>query len=135
MLKQLGILKETELKFENTTEEEVSETERNRFNSQLTFFIGKEVDTNTIKQLLDTTNDSLKNVQIIYDEEKSKEDKKVLKGFILDVKRNTGNETQKQEMLEVLEENKNKQFTIAMSYDENTKLINKITIVSNEYLY
>ena len=30
--------------------------------------------------------------------------------------------------------NKNEKFTVAMSYDENTKLINKITIVSNKYL-
>lgn len=134
MLKQLEILKETELKFENTTEENVSEAERNRFNSQLTLFIGKEVDTNSILQLLEVTNESLKDVQIIYDEEKSKEDKKVLKGFILDIKRNTGNETKKQEMTKELETNKNEKFTIAMSYDENTKLINKITIVSNKYL-
>ena len=134
MLKQLEILKETELKFENTTEENVSEAERNRFNSQLTLFIGKEVDTNSILQLLEVTNESLKDVQIIYDEEKSTENKKALKGFILDIKRNTGNETKKQEMTKELEENKNEKFTIAMSYDENTKLINKITIVSNKYL-
>ena len=37
-------------------------------------------------------------------------------------------------MTKELEENKNEKFTIAMSYDENTKLINKITIVSNKYL-
>lgn len=134
MLKQLEILKETELKFENTTEEVVSETERNRFNSQLTLFIGKEVDCNTLKQLLDVTNETLKDVQIIYDEEKSTETKKVLKGFIMDIKRNTGNETKKQEMLQLLDQNLNEKFTVAMSYDENTKLINKITIVSNKYL-
>lgn len=134
MLKQLEILKETELKFENTTEETVSETERNRFNSQLTLFIGKEVNCDTLKQLLDVTNETLKDAQIIYDEEKSKEDKKVLKGFILDIKRNTGNESRKQEISQLLEQNKNEKFTVAMSYDENTKLINKITVVSNEYI-
>lgn len=134
MLKQLEILKESEIKFENTTEEVVTDAERNRFNSQLTFFIGKEVDKNTVLELLDATNECLKDVQIIYDEEKSKEDKKVLKGFIMDIKRDTGNETKKQEMIKLLEENKKEKFTVAMSYDENTKLINKITIVSNEYL-
>ena len=134
MLKQLKILKETELKFENTTEEVVSEAERNRFNSQLTLFIGKEVDCNALKQLLDVTDETLKDVQIIYDEEKKNNDKKVLKGFILDIKRNTGNETKKQEMIKELDNNKNEKFTVAMSYDENTKLINKITIVSNKYL-
>lgn len=134
MLKQLEILKETELKFDNATEENVSEAERNRFNSQLTLFIGKEVDTNTLLRLLDVTSECFKDVQVIYDEEKSNESKKVLKGFIVDIKRNTTNETKKQEMSNVLEENKNEKFTVAMSYDENTKLINKITIVSNKYL-
>lgn len=134
MLKQLKILKETELKFENTTEEVVSEAERNRFNSQLTFFIGKEVDCNTLKQLLEVTNETLKDAQIIYDEEKSTNDRKVLKGFILDIKRNMGNEEKKQEIIKLLDDNKNEKFTVAMSYDENTKLINKITIVSNKYL-
>ena len=134
MLKELEILKETELKFENATEEVVSEAERNRFNSQLTLFIGKEVDSNALKQLLEVTNETLKDVQIIYDEEKNDNDKKILKGFILDIKRNTGNETKKQEIIKELESNKNEKFTVAMSYDENTKLINKITIVSNKYL-
>ena len=53
---------------------------------------------------------------------------------ILDIKRNTGNESRKQEILQLLEQNKNEKFTVAMSYDENTKLINKITVVSNEYI-
>ena len=34
----------------------------------------------------------------------------------------------------ILEENGNSKFTIAMSFDESTKLINKITIVSNEFI-
>ena len=84
--------------------------------------------------MLDVTSECFKDVQVIYDEEKSNESKKVLKGFIVDIKRNTTNETKKQEMSNVLEENKNEKFTVAMSYDENTKLINKITIVSNKYL-
>ncbi len=39
MLKDLLILRESEIKFEQRQEEVVTEAERNRFNSQLTFFL------------------------------------------------------------------------------------------------
>lgn len=133
MLKDLLILKESEIKFENTQEEVVTEAERNRFNSQLTFFIGKEVDVTNVNQLLDTIQDCFSDAQIFYDEEKNS-DPKPLKGMILDIKRKTSNQEKTSEIKEVLEGNNNLKFTIAMSFDENTKLINKITIVSNDYL-
>lgn len=133
MLKDLLILKESEIKFEDKQEEVVTEAERNRFNSQLTFFIGKEVDVTNVNQLLDTIQDCFSDAQIFYDEEKDS-DPKPLKGMILDIKRKTSNQEKTSEIKKVLEGNNNLKFTIAMSFDENTKLINKITIVSNDYL-
>ena len=132
MLKDLLILKESEIKFEQAQEEVVTEAERNRFNSQLTFFIGKEVDVTNINQLLDTIQDCFADAQVFY-EEKSNSEKK-LRGMVLDIKRKSSNEEKTDELRKVLDENKNTKFTIAMSFDENTKLINKITIVSNEFL-
>ena len=132
MLKDLLILKESEIKFEQAQEEVVTEAERNRFNSQLTFFIGKEVDVTNINQLLDTIQDCFADAQVFY-EEKSNNEKK-LRGMVLDIKRKSSNEEKTDELRKVLDENKNTKFTIAMSFDENTKLINKITIVSNEFL-
>ncbi len=131
MLKRLEILKESEINFEKDDKDIVTEAERNRFNSKLTFYIGKEINTETLKQLLETISGDTKNIQVIFEE---KNDKKQLKGFMIDVKRNTGNEKQKQEMLKILEENKNEKFTVAMSYEQETKLINKITIVSNKFI-
>ncbi len=64
MLKDLLILRESEIKFEQRQEEVVTEAERNRFNSQLTFFIGKEVDVTNINQLLDTIQDCFEDAQI-----------------------------------------------------------------------
>ena len=131
MLKKLKILNENEIKFEDKDKEIVTETERNRFNSNLTFYIGKEIDTNTLKQLLETIKEDTKKIKIIFDETK---DKKELKGFMIELKRNTQSEKEKEEMIKVLEEYKNEKFTVAMSYDEETKLINKISIVSNKFI-
>ena len=130
MLKKLEILKETELQFNEEDKEIVTEAERNRFNSNLTFYIGKEIDVNTLKQLIETIKNDTKNIQIKYEEEKNK---KELKGFIIDLKRNTKNEEEIQKMINALDENEKEKFTVAMSYDQDTKLINKITIVSNKY--
>lgn len=132
MLKDLLILRESEIKFEQRQEEVVTEAERNRFNSQLTFFIGKEVDVTNINQLLDTIQDCFEDAQIFY-EEKDGSSKK-LRGMMLDIKRKSSNTEKTAEIKKVLEEYKNAKFTIAMAFDENTKLINKITIVSNEFL-
>lgn len=133
MLKDLGILKESEIQFKKEEEEVVTEAERTRFNSELSLFLGKEVEADSIKQLLEVTNETLENAQIIYDEESTRTPKP-LKAFIINIKRDAGNEQQKQELLKVLEENKNEKFTITMTSDENTKLINKITIMSNKYI-
>ncbi len=133
MLKDLGILKESEIQFKKEEEEVVTEAERTRFNSELSLFLGKEVEADSIKQLLEVTNETLENAQIIYDEESTRTPKP-LKAFIINIKREAGNEQQKQELLKVLEENKNEKFTITMTSDENTKLINKITIMSNKYI-
>ena len=54
--------------------------------------------------------------------------------MMLDIKRKSSNAEKTAEIKKVLEEYKNAKFTIAMAFDENTKLINKITIVSNEFL-
>lgn len=132
MLKDLLILKESEIKFEQK-EEVVTEAERNRFNSQLTFFIGKEVDANNVNQLLNTIQDCFSDAQIFYEDVQGSSNKK-FKGMILDIKRKSSNTEKTAEIKKILEENGNSKFTIAMSFDESTKLINKITIVSNEFI-
>ena len=132
MLKDLLILKESEIKFEQK-EEVVTEAERNRFNSQLTFFIGKEVDANNVNQLLNTIQGCFSDAQIFYEDVQGSSNKK-FKGMILDIKRKSSNTEKTAEIKKILEENGNSKFTIAMSFDESTKLINKITIVSNEFI-
>ena len=131
MLKDIGIIK-TEIKFDDVNEETVTEAERNRFNSQLTLYIGKEITTSTLKQMSETLKDRLDDIQFSYEGED--EDDKEFKGMIIDVKRNSSNPSKIEEMNKVLDENEGTKFTLAMSYDENTKLINKITVVSNDFL-
>ena len=110
----------TEIKFDNVDEETVTEAERNRFNSNLTLFIGEERTTDDITRLLETIQGDLKDAQITNDE------KDKLQEITLDIERGANNTAKKDEVTQVLNENKSKKFNITMSYDEETKLINKI---------
>ena len=93
MLKNLKILKENEIKFneDEPSDETVTEVERNRFNSQLTFYIGKEVNKDTLQQLLEVVKPSLQDAQITY-EDADNPQKKRIRSIIMNVKRNTTNE-------------------------------------------
>ncbi len=134
MLKDLKILRENEIIFDDEPDEEtVTEAERSRFNSQLVLFIGKEVTKDTLQQLLEVTKDCLQDAQITYENEDN-QDKKRMRGIIMNIKRNTSNDEKTEELKKVLEENGDKKYTVAMAFDETTRLINQITIVSNEFL-
>ena len=124
MLKSLGFIKEDVIKTEAPVE--VTETERNRFNSTLTLFIGEEMTSDDVKRLLETVQTNLKDAEITQDEDEK------LQQITLQIERNTGNAEKSTEILTALEENKSKKFNITMSYDENTKLINRIFIKVNE---
>lgn len=124
MLKSLGFIKEDVIKTQAPVE--VTETERNRFNSTLTLFIGEEMTADDAKRLLETVQANLKDAEITNDEDEK------LQQITLQIERNTGNSEKSTEVLTALEENKSKKFNITMSYDENTKLINRIFIKVNE---
>ena len=118
MLKSLGFIKEDVIKTEEPIE--VTETERNRFNSSLTLFIGEERTVDDVKRLLETVQTDFSDATITND------DKDKLQEITLEIEREKSNTEKKDEVLAVLDENKSKKFNITMSYDEETKLINRI---------
>ena len=124
VLIKLGLAEEEVIPIEET--EEVSETERNRFNSQFTFFIGENLTADNIKQLLDTAKTQLEDAEIVQEQTN---DKAELKEIKLKIKRNSNNDEKLAEITTLIEENKNAKFNVTMSYDGNTKLINNVNIV------
>lgn len=126
ILKKLGLVKEDVIKTEQPNE--VTEAERNRFNSSFTFFIGQELSADNILQMLDVAKESFSDAEIIIEGER--EDRKELTEIKLHIKKNTQNEEKRQEVIETIssDKNKNKKYDITMNYDEETKLINFIDI-------
>lgn len=128
MLINLEIIEEKNIDFSQT--EWVSEAERNRFNTEFTFFIGEKMSSDHVKQLLETAKDSLKDIEIIEEDKINSKDKQ-LKEIKLKIQRDRSNEEALTKVQELIEKNKGEKFDITMSYDENTKLINNINLTVN----
>ena len=123
-LKGLGFIKENILQ---EAPVEVSETERNRFNSNLSFFIGNNLTAENIEDLLEVAKNNIKDANIELTQEEKEEDRK-LSQITLEIERDSQNEEVLAEISDIIEENKNEKFNVTMSYDENTQLINRIFI-------
>lgn len=129
ILKNLGFIKQNILQ---EAQVEVSEIERNRFNSNLSFFIGENLTSENIEDLLEVAKSNIKDVTIEETQEEKEEDRK-LSQITIEIERNSQNEDAIASITEAIEENKNEKFSVTMSYDENTQLINRIFIkVINE---
>lgn len=124
MLKELGFIKEDIFKEQEPIQ--VTEVERNRFNSQLVFFIGEKQKSDNINLLLNTIASNLEDATIENTTTDRGEEK--LSQVVLTIKRNTQNDEKLQEVRNVIEENKGEEFDVEMSYDEGTLLINRIFI-------
>ena len=105
----------------------MSETERNRFNSNLTFFIGNDLTADNIKDLLEVAKNNIKDANIELSEAEKEEDRKLTQ-ITIDIERDSNNQEILSEIADVIEKNNGEKFNVTMSYDENTKLINKIFI-------
>lgn len=119
MLKKIEILESDAIQIEET--EGVTETEKNRFNSKFEFFKGNNLKAEHIQQLLEVVKENLDKVDVISSNELN-----------LKLKRDNKKEDLANQVSGIIEKNKNKEFTVNMNYQEETGLIESITIKINE---
>lgn len=124
MLKELGFVQEDIFIEEEPVQ--VTEVERNRFNSQLTFFIGEDQEANNINLLLNSIAQSLEDATIENITNDRGEEK--LNQITLNINRNLQNDEKLQQVRNIITENNVETFDVTMSYDEETQLINRIFI-------
>lgn len=124
MLKELGFVQEDIFIEEEPVQ--VTEVERNRFNSQLTFFIGEDQEANNINLLLNSIAQSLEDATIENITNDRGEEK--LNQITLNITRNSQNDEKLQQVRNIITENNGETFDVTMSYDEETQLINRIFI-------
>lgn len=137
---RLELLKEAlGLSNNTTTEEPVSEAEMtqvdiNRFNAKFEFYTGDEVTPENVKALLNIVKNNLENCEITTaedqenTEEMNPEDVKYV--IKLNVERNSTNDDEMNQVLEKISDEK--KYKISISYKEENKLIDYITIEEAE---
>lgn len=123
------ILINLKLKKENaeeiSNEGNVTELEKNKFNSNFQFYEGEEVSKEKIKDLINVAKYNLEDIRITKYEDDKKE--KPLE-YKLIIKKDSENEELANEFMEYIEENSNSKYSVKLEYDDTTGLVNEIYI-------
>ena len=117
----------------------VTETEKNRFNSQFEFFASENLTKDNIKELLNVTENDFEDMKIILNGQESELDTSKLEGnssrdyinnieeIDLYIKENQTNENKKTDLLAFLEKS-SKKYDVSLEYNEQTGLVEMIKI-------
>lgn len=110
-------------------EEEISQTEINKFNAKFEFYTGEEVSAESLKLLLEIIKNNIDNYEFINnDNAEENGDKNIEKLNVkINIKKDNTDEKAIEKMLEKI--NMNKKYNISIKYNEKNGLINYITIV------
>lgn len=123
------ILINLKLKKENaeeiSNEGNVTELEKNKFNSNFEFYEGEEVSKEKIKDLINVVKYNLEDIRITKYEDEKKE--KPLE-YKLIIKKDNENEKLANEFVEYIEEDSNSKYSVKLEYDDTTGLVNEIYI-------
>lgn len=118
-------LKEKEL--EDILEEgNVTEIEKNRFNSTFELFEGENITKKRIEELINIAKENLGDVRITNYKEQGNE--KIPLEYRLVIERNIDNSELAESVIAYIEENYNEEFSVRLEYDETTGLVNNIYI-------
>ena len=100
----------------------VSQTERNRFNSQFEILQGQKLNTEKIINLIDTIKNNLINIEVVSGNEVK-----------IELSRNSNNEKMTKKLTDFIENNRAKNYTydVKIDYDEKTKLAKYIILTIN----
>ena len=128
ILQSLGFTKNINY-VEIPTQVEVSEIEKKRFNSQFEFFVSENLTVDNIKELVNATEDNLEDIKVLLkteeiqdlDIEKLKESQEYIKNIseiLFFIKRNTYNNTKKQDVIKLLEASTINKYNVNIQYDD-----------------
>lgn len=114
LLKDIKLIKNT-ITFSD--ENNVTEAEKNRFNTQFEFYIGEEMKAENIQNLLNIVEANLEDVEVVSNTR-----------LKLKIKKDTKNDEWFNKVKDFITENDGETYAVAVEYDENTQLVNAIVI-------
>lgn len=107
-------------------EDKVTEVEKNRFNSSFELYEGDNITKERVEELIDIAKEDLGDVRITkYNDE---EDDKIPLEYRLVIEKGANNTELAERVIEYIEENYNKDFSVKLEYDELTGMVNNIYI-------
>ena len=118
MLKDIGLMKDATV----LDSDGVTETEKNRFNSNFEILQGENLESTNIITSIQSIKNNIENMEVLSEDE-----------LRLTIARNQSNEEVVDTLIEFLENNRNNRYNISVQYDENG-LVNylSLTIVDDE---
>lgn len=129
------ILEKLELKLEEAEDISdggfISDTERNRFNSNFEFYEGEKITKDNILDLIDITKNNLEDVRVTkYKEQKNSEKDKVPEPeeYKLTIKKNNSNTRLASNLATSIENSKDKEYNVKIEYSQKTGLVENIFI-------
>ena len=108
----------------------VTELEKNRFNSTFELFEGEHITKERIEELIDISKEDLGDVRITNYKEQGNE--RIPSEYRLVIERGTDNSELAENVIAYIEENYNEEFSVRLEYDETTGLVNNIYITIME---
>ncbi|MBQ2937540.1 MAG: hypothetical protein IJE05_01445 [Clostridia bacterium] len=132
MLQNLGIIKKNSVQIPE--ENEVTDVERKRFNSQFEFFISEDLTKDNIKDLIKTLENNFDDMKVllkngeIEDLDIEKMDssysdsgnyKENISEILISIKEDSTNEEKKENVLKFIEDNSSDKYTVSLEYDDD----------------
>lgn len=129
MLQNLNMLKKDTVKI--TDEPILTETQKNRFNTQFQFFESQNLNKDNIAELLETIKNNFNDMSVILqsgeiqalDEEKIDLDDKEyidsISEIVISVKQNKNNEEKERQIRTLFEKNDDKKYSVVLEYDKD----------------
>ena len=111
-------------------DENVTELEKNRFNSTFELFEGEDITKERVEELINIAKENLADVRISnYQEERNE---KIPLEYRLVIEKGTDNSELAESVIAYIEEKYNQNFSVRLEYDETTGLVNNIYITVME---
>ena len=131
MLQNLDILPKSTVEIDDN--EEVTEIQKKRFNSEFEFFVSDNLTTDNIKQLLETAKNNFEDMKILTKDGEIQEldiekisamqdnDEYIenISELLIFIKQNSTNQEKQEQTLKFIQNNENNKYNVSIEYDDN----------------
>lgn len=123
MFKNLGMTNRTSIQL--PTEDEVIESQRDRFNSQFEYFVSENLNQDNVKELIKAIESNFEDMKVLLkngevkDWDSEKLELNDISEILFLIKKNSYNGEKKQAFLKFVEDNSSNKYTVSLQHDDN----------------